>query len=91
MIVSYVIVYSLVTNGGKLCGRYQGASAPLQHPDNAELTGNQPNADYQVTSTSFQCPDNQRATGNFTLIIVRFRVHYQCKMPVNSALGLCKL
>jgi len=48
-------------------GRYQGASAPLQHPDNAELTGSQPNADYQVTSTSFQCPNNQRSTGNSAL------------------------
>ncbi len=46
-------------------------SAPLQHPDNTELTGSQPNADYQVTSTAFQCPDNRRSTGNFAPIIAR--------------------
>ncbi|MCK5356229.1 MAG: hypothetical protein KAJ63_14010, partial [Methyloprofundus sp.] len=71
----------------RLFWRYQCASAPLQRPDNAELTGNQPNADYQVSSTSLQTPDNQRSTGNFELIIVRYRVHYQCKIPVNSALA----
>lgn len=61
---------TMLFNAGEL-RRYQGASAPLQHPDNAELTGSQPNADYQVTSTAFQCPDNRRSTGNFAQIIVR--------------------